>query len=361
MEKIRVNLGENSYFVYPGHPLGKLGNLLRQKKYGKKVLLLTDTNVFSHYGNAVRKTLVDNGRDVIEVIIKPGEAAKNFKKVYELLEQCAKNKMSRDDSLLTLGGGVASDLGGFAASIYMRGINHVSVPTTLLAQVDAAIGGKTGVNLPLGKNLIGSFYQPSFVYMDFKTLSTLPEREIKQGLAEIIKYGIIKSRKIFGIVRDTRNADMQNLYPLLIEKSIMIKKAVVEKDEKEKKGLREILNFGHTLGHAVEIAHFPEMTHGESVALGMVGEGYLSWKLNYCKKDVYAAIKETVKKSGLPFSFSGMDTGRLVDFLSYDKKVREGKLRFVLVKNIGAVKSGVVIEKGDVEKVLKELKRNPSH
>ncbi len=358
MKKIRIDLGRNSYFVYPGYPLEKIGMRLARGKFGKKVMLLSDTNVFSRYGNTVARSVAGAGKEVIKSIIAPGEEAKNFGKVYELLERCAENRMSRNDTILTLGGGVISDLGGFAASIYMRGINYVSVPTTLLAQVDAAIGGKTGVNLPVGKNLIGSFYQPSFVYMDFNVLSTLPERETRQGLAEIIKYGVIKDRNIFRILKDSADADVRNLYPLLIEKSVMIKKWVVEKDEREEKGLREILNFGHTLGHAVEIAHFPEITHGESVGLGMVGEAYLSWRLGLCGKNVYADIRNTVMKYGLPSSFTGMDTGRVADFLSYDKKVREGKLRFVLVRNIGTVRSGAVIEKKTVEKLLKEMARN---
>ena len=354
MKKIRVNLRENSYFIYPGRPLEKLGGAMRGKAYGKKVLLLSDSKVFSIYGATVKRVLEESGRDVLDAVIKPGESAKNFKKVYRILEKCAENRMCRNDTLLTLGGGVVSDLGGFAASIYMRGINYACVPTTLLAQVDASIGGKTAVNMPSGKNLIGSFYQPSFVYMDFNTLATLPEREEKQGIAEIIKYGVIRNRKIFGIVRDNDISGMRSLYPALIEKSIMIKKDVVEKDEKETKGLREILNFGHTLGHAVEISLFPEMTHGESVALGMVGESYLSWKLGFCKKNVFEAVKETVKKHGLPFSFAGMDIAKTADFLAFDKKVRDGKIRFVAVKDIGTVKSGVAVEKETVEKILKE-------
>lgn len=355
MKNIRVRLGENSYNIHAGYPLKKLGGALAGNRYGKKVLLLTDSNVFPLYGRAVEKAIAETGREIVRALIKPGEAEKNFKKVHEIVEWCAKNRMGRDDTLMTLGGGVASDLGGFAASIYMRGINFAAVPTTLLAQVDASVGGKTGVNLPFGKNLVGSFYQPSFVYMDFKTLDTLPEREIKQGIAEIIKYGVIKSRKIFNTMKNTSPGRMKKHLPSLIEESVMIKKAVVEKDEKEKKGLREILNFGHTVGHAAEIAHFPAFNHGESVALGMVGESYISWKLGMCKKDVYSGIKEVVRKHHLPFSFAGIKTDNLLDFMKYDKKARQGNLRFVMVKNIGAVKTGVVIKAEEAVKLLKEM------
>jgi len=364
MKKIRISLGEKSHFVYTGYPLERLADKIPQDIYGKKVMLLTDSNVFPLYGKKVKKILADTGKEVFTVVIKPGERSKTLNQVYQVIEECARNKMGRDSSLLTLGGGVISDLGGFVSSIYMRGINHISVPTSLLAQVDAAVGGKTGVNLPFGKNLVGSFYQPSFIYIDFNTLSTLPEREIKQGFAEIIKYGIIRSKKIFGTLNTIfslpeqvfTDRRMKRVLPQLITESIMIKKGIVEKDEKEKKGLREILNFGHTLGHAIEISYLPKMTHGEAVALGMVGESYLSYKLAFCKKDVYETIKDMVKRYGLPFSFSQIRLEDFIRFLIYDKKVKDGKIRFVLVKNIGDVRSGVVIETETVKKILKELR-----
>jgi len=358
MKKIRMNLGEDSYFIYAGYPIEKLGSRMDKRNYGKKVMLLTDSNVFPRYGRAIEKAVTGTGREVIDFLVKPGEEVKSLRKIYEIMEACAKNRMGRDDTLLTLGGGVASDLGGFAASIYMRGINFIAVPTTLLAQVDASIGGKTGVNLPFGKNLVGSFYQPSFVYMDFKTLQTLPEIELKQGLAEIIKYGVIKSRKIFGILGSVSFTGIRKYLPRLIEESILIKRDVVEKDEKEKKGLREILNFGHTLGHAIEIAHFPKLSHGESVALGMVGEGYFSWRLGICRREVYSDIREIVKKCRLPFSFQTVKTERLPDFLQYDKKARRGNIRFVMVRDIGTVKTGVVIKPEEVTRLLKEMGQN---
>jgi len=172
MKKIRLVLGENSHFIYAGCPIENIGERLSENRYGKKVMLLTDSNVFPLYGKKVKKILTDAGKEVFTAVVKPGERSKNLNQVYKIIEECAKSKMSRDSSLLTLGGGVISDLGGFASSIYMRGINYVSVPTSLLAQVDAAIGGKTGVNLPFGKNLVGSFYQPSFIYI--LTLTSCP-------------------------------------------------------------------------------------------------------------------------------------------------------------------------------------------
>ncbi|HOL22027.1 MAG TPA: 3-dehydroquinate synthase [bacterium] len=361
MKKIRVELKENSYFIYSGYPLKDIGRLLTEKKYGRKVLVLSDTNVFSIYGKVIEDSLAGKGKEVIKVIIRPGERAKGLSNACDILKKCAENNMGRDDTILTLGGGVISDLGGFVSSVYMRGINFVAVPTTLLAQVDASIGGKTGVNLPFGKNLVGSFYQPSFVYMDYNTLLTLPEREIKQGLAEIIKYGIIKSKRIFNLMRTRETQEIRNFLPFLIEESVKIKKDVVEKDEKEKKGLREILNFGHTLGHAIEISHLSQFSHGDSISLGMAGETFISWKLGFCREDVYYKVKEVLEKHHLPFNFSSVAIDKILNYLRYDKKVRQGNLRFVLVQDIGRVKSGVIVNMEDVSKILKEMIKDEKH
>ncbi|MCM8761835.1 MAG: 3-dehydroquinate synthase [Candidatus Omnitrophica bacterium] len=361
MKKVKVNLKDSHYFIYLGYPLKDIGRLLTEKRYGRRILILSDTNVFSIYGKIMKGSLIREEKEVIDVVVRPGEGAKTLNNACDMLKKCAENKMGRDDTILTLGGGVISDLGGFVASIYMRGINFVAVPTTLLAQVDASIGGKTGVNLTFGKNLVGSFYQPSFVYMDYNTLLTLSEREKKQGIAEIIKYGIIKSKKIFDIFVDKPVDEMKKHLPFLIEESIKIKKDVVEKDEKEKKGLREILNFGHTLGHAIEISHLSKFSHGESISLGMAAETYISWKLGFCRKDVYFTVKGVLQKYGLPFNFSSITIDKIFNYLRYDKKVRQGNLRFVLVQNIGKVKSGVVVKIEDVSKILKEMIKNEKY
>ncbi|MCX8082239.1 MAG: 3-dehydroquinate synthase [bacterium] len=360
MKKIRINLKENSYFIYAGYPLNDIKKILIPEKYGRKVLLLSDNKVFPLYGQPLLSSIAKE-REVIKHIVTSGEKVKTLKNAFNLIRKCAENNMERRDTILTFGGGVISDLGGFVASIYMRGINFVAVPTTLLAQVDAAIGGKTGVNLPLGKNLVGTFYQPSFVYMDYNTLSTLPEREIKQGLAEIIKYGVIKSKKILNLLQEKNIDKIERYLPSLIEESVRIKKDVVEKDEKEKTGLREILNFGHTLGHAIEISHLSKFSHGECVSLGIAGETYISWKLNFCKKDTYYTIKDILKRYHLPYDFSSIKTDEIFDYLKYDKKVRDGNLRFVLVKDIGKVKSGVVVKMEDVNKILKEMIENEKY
>ncbi|MCK9266978.1 3-dehydroquinate synthase [bacterium] len=352
--KIKIELTENSYLIYVDYKLNKITNIFKENKYGNKILIVSDDNVFPLYGNLIKEGLSTMGKKVFEVILAPGEKTKTFNQLIKIIEVCGKNKMGRDDTILTLGGGVVSDIGGFASSIYMRGINFVTVPTTLLAQVDASVGGKTAVNLPFGKNLVGSFYQPSFVYIDLNTLDTLSNKEIKQGISEIIKYGIIKKKQIFDIM-EKETVDIKQHYKFLVTESLKIKKDVVEKDEKEKRGLREILNFGHTLGHAIEISHFPKFTHGEAVALGMVGETFISSCIGLCGKDVFYKVKEVVKKWELPFSFKNIKLEEALEFLSYDKKVRQGKIRFVLPQSIGKVKTGVVLTIEEVENFLKDI------
>jgi 3-dehydroquinate synthase len=351
---IKINLKDNSYPIYVDCPLKKIGAKIKGKKYGKKVLIVSDNNVFPIYGNILKESIINTGKEVFEIILTSGEKTKNFEELIKILEICGKNKMSRDDTIITLGGGVVSDIGGFASAIYMRGINFVAIPTTLLSQVDAAVGGKTAINLPYGKNLVGTFYQPSLVCIDITTLKTLPEKEVKQGLSEIIKYGIIKNKKIFTLIENS-NSEIQDNYKFLITESINIKKDVVEKDEKETKGLREILNFGHTIGHAIEISHFPQFNHGEAVALGMVGESYISYQLGICNKDIFIRIKNLITKKGLPSSFKNIDIKKMIQFLSYDKKVRQGQIRFVLPKKIGAVKIGIPLTLKEVEKILKTI------
>ena len=354
MPEINIRVAGNICPVYIGCPLEKIGSKMKTNTYGRKVLLLSDKNVFRLYGNRVKEALTSTGKEVVDMVLVPGEKTKNFKQLERIIGTCAKNKISRDDTLLTLGGGVISDIGGFAASIYMRGINFVVVPTTLLAQIDAAIGGKTAVNLPVGKNLVGTFYQPSFVYIDIKTLETLSYNEMQQGLAEIIKYGVIKSKKIFDIMEDT-SRDIKSNLEFLMSESIKIKKTVVEKDEKEKKGLREILNFGHTLGHAIEISHFPRFSHGQAVAIGMVGESYISLCVGICKQDTFDRIKNAVKGRKLSFSFTDINLEYALQFMRYDKKVRQGNIRFVLPEKIGSVKTGIPLNIEEVQKILKTL------
>ena len=354
MKKIKTNLKDCC--IYMGYPLEKIGKKLKDKKFGEKVFILSDKNVSKLYGNIVKESIKKEGKEVFLFEIEPGETSKNFENSYRIIKECSKFGMERIDTIASLGGGVITDLGGFVASIYLRGINSVYIPTTLLAQVDAAIGGKTGVNLPWGKNLIGSFYQPNFVYIDLKTLFTLPSNEVTQGLAEVIKYGIIKDSGLFEFLERFDYKSIQRRYNYIVEKSIRIKVEIVEKDEREE-GLREILNFGHTLGHAIEILNLRRYNHGQAVALGMVGETFLACKLGICKEEVLLRIINVLKRYRLPYDLREVNVTDIVESITYDKKKKFGKLRFVLPERIGKVKRGVEIEKDFIIKKWKEMGR----
>ncbi|MCM8818826.1 MAG: 3-dehydroquinate synthase [Candidatus Omnitrophica bacterium] len=358
MKKIRVNLEKKSYYIYVGYPLEKIGTKIIDRNIGNKVVILSDENVYPIYGKTVKQSIEKTDKIVQEIIVSPGEKEKNFKTVIDIIKDLVNFNINRDDLILNLGGGVISDIGGFVASIYMRGIKYVNVPTTLLAQVDASIGGKTGINMEEGKNLVGTFYQPYFVYIDFNTLSSLPYSEIKQGISEIIKYGVIKNKKIFEKLEKTDLEQIKNEYEFLISECVKIKVEVIEKDEREEKGLREILNFGHTLGHGIEISDIKNFSHGDAVCLGMIGESYISYKIGLGEKEIYQRIKELGKKFKLLSYFDKIECEKIIKFLQHDKKIKKGKLRFVLPKRIGKVKVGVELDENEVLKILKEIKKN---
>lgn len=357
MEKISVKIKEEKNFsIYLDFPIERIGSKI--KKLGNKFLLLSDFHVYSLFGNKIKESIKRENKKIYEILIPQGESQKNIANVIDIIEKMVQFKISRDDTIINLGGGVISDIGGFIASIYMRGLNYITIPTTLLAQVDAAIGGKTGVNLEYGKNLVGSFYQPIFIFIDFKTLSTLPYSEIKQGIAEIIKYGVIKNKKIFEKLENLQIEEIENYYKFLVKESIKIKIGIIRKDEKEKKNIREILNFGHTIGHGIEISNLEKFSHGDAVSLGMICESYIGYKLNLCDKDIYLRIKELAKKFKLNTSFDSIVPERIVKFLKHDKKIRKETLRFVLPEKIGKVKVGIELGEETVLKILKELKWN---
>jgi len=326
------------------------------KEGGNKFLIISDENVFSLYGKKLEKIFSKKGI-VHNFILKPGEKEKKLKNVEKILIFCAEKNFSRDDTIVSLGGGVVSDISGFVSSIYMRGIRFITIPTSLLSQVDASIGGKTGVNFYNKKNLIGSFYQPECIFINLGTLKTLPEREMKQGIAEIIKYGVIKSKKIFELI-EKESQNIKRFLPEIVEECVKIKAEIVEKDEREKSGLREILNFGHTIGHAIEVIGEYKLTHGEAVANGMIYECFIAYKIGLCKRETYEKIKKVIRS----FRFSQIkgkkNIERIILNLMYDKKVRKGKVMFVLPEKIGKVKRGVIVEENIIRKILKEMDEN---
>jgi len=320
------------------------------------VMIISDTNVFPLYGEKVCSSLQRAGKTVETVVIKAGESSKTLQQTYRIIKDSSSFKMERQDTILTLGGGVVSDIGGFVASVYLRGINFVAVPTTLLSHVDAAIGGKTAVNLPWGKNLVGSFYQPGFVYIDTGTLATLPDKEIKQGIAEIIKYGVIKNKKIFEVLEKSSLQETKRNLRWLVEESIKIKKQVVEKDERETKGIRETLNFGHTIGHAIEIKYNKKFNHGQAVAIGMVWESLIGTKLGITPVNVYKRIKSVVKKYGFALDINKTDKSLLMDAITYDKKTRNGAIRCSLPERIGKTVCGIEVTAHAVQKTWEEFR-----
>lgn len=342
MDSIKVNLGERSYPIYFGN--GIISNIgATYKKFFKcpRVVVVTNPTVGKLYFKTINESLSKAGVEVHRIDIPDGEQYKTLSWASKLFDRLIALKIDRRTPLIALGGGVIGDLTGFAAATYLRGVPFIQVPTTLLAQVDSSVGGKTGVNHRRGKNLIGAFYQPSFVYIDVNTLKTLDKRELKAGLAEVIKYGVIKDAGLFKYLEDNISDIMKlNADALLhiVKKSCAIKAAVVEADEREG-GLRAILNFGHTFGHAVEaVTRYKEYKHGEAVAIGMVYAADLSNRMGLCSNKVVDRLRSLIKKTGLPDTSPAIPSKRYRSAMEVDKKVVGGELRFVLVEKIGSVK-----------------------
>jgi len=341
MEIIKLNLNERTYPIYIGANLTKIGETLSRFNLGKKILIISNAYILSLYGKTIERSLKDAGFSVFLTCVPEGEEGKSLPQAAKLYECCLKYKLDRSSTILSLGGGVIGDLSGFVAATYLRGINFINVPTTLLSQVDASIGGKVAVNLPAGKNLVGTFYQPKFVYIDPSVLKTLSFKEIKNGMAEIVKYGMIKDAEFFSYLEENlekiKNLNEEALN-LVITRSVEIKVKVVEEDEREERGKREILNFGHTFGHALEKAtNYKGYTHGEAVAIGMVIASKIACKVGIFSQESLLRLKRLLQKIGLPVEIGEIDREKAFDALYLDKKRREGKLRFLLPERIGKV------------------------
>jgi 3-dehydroquinate synthase len=303
-----------------------------------RVLVVSDDNVAPLYAPALEAAIGEANYGVTRVVLPAGEAAKSLERVSQLLDAAFAAKLSRRDALVALGGGVVGDVTGFAASIYQRGIDVVQVPTTLLAQVDSSVGGKTAINHPLGKNMIGAFYQPLRVLADLATLDTLPPREIAAGLAEVIKYGPIADDAFLDWIDAHLEALLARDRDALahaVRRSCEIKAAVVGQDEREA-GLRAILNFGHTFGHAIEtgLGHGVWL-HGEAVACGMVMASALSARLGLMPPDFVERMRRLLERAGLPVRGPDLGAERYLELMRVDKKARAGEIRFVLVEALG--------------------------
>lgn len=341
MREIQVGLDERSYpIMIQAGLLAGIGDDLRQRVLADRYVVIADEYVAELYGEALLSSLAGAGLAAELLTFPRGEASKNLATITDLSRSLARLGLDRKGCLIGLGGGVTGDITGFLAAIYMRGISFVQVPTTLLAQVDSSVGGKTGVDIPEGKNLVGCFYQPRCVYIDSELLTSLPVDELLNGLAEVIKYGVIYDAVFFDFLEQKRQAVLALDLPVIeevIEKCCRIKADVVSRDEKES-DLRRILNFGHTIGHAVEAASDYKLAHGMAVAIGMVAASGIAFRKKIFADNEDKIVLELIRSYGLPITVPPeLDRNRIKEYLKTDKKAVAGKPFFVLPERIGSV------------------------
>ncbi len=338
MQTLTVELGDRSYPIHIGPGLIDRADLIVPHLAQKRVAIVTNTTVGPLYLERLSKTLAGAGVEVTPVVLPDGEEYKDWQTLNLIFDALLQSRAERKTTLIALGGGVIGDMTGFAAACYQRGVPFIQVPTTLLSQVDSSVGGKTGINHPLGKNMIGAFYQPKVVLADTDTLKTLPARELSAGLAEVIKYGLIRDAEFLAWLE----ANMQKLRALNAEaishaiyRSCEIKAQVVAQDEREG-GLRAILNLGHTFGHAIETGMgYGNWLHGEAVAAGMVLAADASRRKGWLTEADVERVRAIIRAAGLPDTAPDLGVERYLDYMGHDKKVEGGQIRFVLLKKIG--------------------------
>ena len=339
---LRVELGDNSYPLVVGTGLlDRVGEFLTPHTKSNKVLIVSDTFVKVRYMPVVLKSLEDAGLDVSTIEVPAGEESKSLAQFSHIQDNLIAHQLDRGSTLIALGGGVIGDLAGFAAAVYMRGIPYVQIPTTLQAQVDASVGGKTAINHPKGKNLIGAFHQPKLVLIDVDTLKTLPQRDIRSGLIEVIKMGVIRDESLFEMVEENLDAILNlddTVLTEIISQACINKAEIVAKDEKES-GLRMVLNYGHTFGHALEaLTHYNRYRHGEAVSIGMNCAAQLAVNSGMFSETDFQRQHTLLKRAKLPISFPpDLTPEALCDAMYLDKKTLGGKLRLILPTRIGEV------------------------
>ena len=349
--EVTVKNGTNYDIVFEQSFDGLKEELERLDLTGKKTCIVTDDIVEPLYAKAVQEILESAGNEVTVFVFKNGEVSKNLDTVQNLYEQLVQDKLDRKSFLVALGGGVVGDMSGFAAATYLRGIDFIQVPTTLLSMVDSSVGGKTGVDFRQYKNMVGAFKMPKLVYMNLKTLTTLDERQFYSGFAEAMKSALIKDALFY-------EWQIENMYEIcdrdpdtlaeLVARSCGIKKFIVEKDPFEK-GERALLNLGHTLGHAIEKYKNFSMLHGECVALGCVAAAYISWKREMLSMEEYYEIRDMFVPFNLPISIEDVTVDNIINITKSDKKMENGQLKFILLKKIGKA----IIDKTVTEEELK--------
>ncbi|MGB7951552.1 MAG: 3-dehydroquinate synthase [Candidatus Binatia bacterium] len=340
MQSLSVSLGDRSYPIHVGDGiLPQVGDFLQQLGLGRKVAVITNPTVAQLYLDTVHESLAHAGFEVLPVLVPDGEQHKNLTSLSAIYDRLIAERLDRQSCVLALGGGVVGDLAGFAAATFLRGLPYVQVPTTLLAQVDSSVGGKTGVNHQDGKNLIGAFYQPRLVVIDVAVIQSLPRREFTAGLAEVIKYGVIDDAALFRLLEEKIekliNLDRE-LLTQVISRSCAIKAKVVEKDERED-NVRAVLNFGHTIGHALEVAtRYEKYLHGEAVGIGMAQAAAISVQQGFCDQRSFGRIRKLIAKASLPVEIPrDVSMQVLVQGMEVDKKSAGGKIKFVMCAGIG--------------------------
>lgn len=354
MKRIRLPLGDRSYtIVIGGRLLRRAGVLIKNLHIGSDAVIITNDRLARLYGSRLKRSLASSGIASRFALIPDSEKAKSIEVAQRLLLDITEYDRLRKVFVVALGGGVTGDVAGFIAAVYKRGIPYVQIPTTILAQVDSAIGGKVAIDLPAAKNLVGAFYQPRLVISDVELLSTLPERQMASGLAEIIKYGVIRDPKLFAYLE--RNSDKvlaleRGACEYVVARSSAIKASVVARDEFDTKGLRAILNFGHTIGHALEAVsgYSARYTHGEAVAIGMAVASDISVAAGMMSSRDRDRIEKLIKKCGLPVTAKGISSRSILKTIVHDKKFINRKNRLVLPAGIGKVK----IVEGVPEKLI---------
>lgn len=354
MKNLRVDLNERSYPIIIGSGLLEQSGHITRPIVNEKVLLVSNPTVFNLYGDKVLHSLEQAGAKVNIALMPDGEIYKNLEQANQVLDKAVSCRLGRDSLVVALGGGVVGDLAGFVASIYMRGIDFIQIPTTLLAQVDSSVGGKVAVNHPEGKNLIGSFHQPRMVLIDTQTISTLGVAEYRSGLAEVVKYGVIYDRGFFAFmennIEEINRLDDECLQELIF-RACTIKADIVNKDEKET-GIRMILNLGHTFGHSLEKLSGYSLRHGEAVALGSIAACYLSCLMGLMNNDTLLKIQRLYKNLNLIPDYPDFQDRLVYEGMLNDKKVWKGDLRMVIPVEIGNYRLLTGVERKLVEKAL---------
>ncbi len=350
MEKLYVDLGEKSYDILFTDSFAALPRALSDINAPEKLLIVTDTNVEKMYADEVNALLRENGYDSVIYAFPSGEESKNMDSILGICRACIAHEMDRKSMIVALGGGVAGDMAGFAAAIFMRGIDFVQVPTTLLSQSDSSVGGKTGIDFMDSKNILGAFHQPRLVYINVTTLKTLPREQFISGMGEVIKHGIIRDGSFFDYVES--NADKIKLLDCetlikMDKRNCAIKAGVVERDEKET-GLRAILNFGHTIGHAVESAYNFKMTHGECVGIGIIGASYIAQKRGMIDGLTFKRIKNALDLYGFKTQPDLPPFEDIFSFMDKDKKKTDGRLKFILPVQIGEVVQTTDVDRDEI-------------